>query len=68
MHSQKRFALFIVLLLHLQQPAVASLPQKGGGIRVFTTVTAHVQFNIWGADGAAEFCDEHSGFQRENSR
>lgn len=55
MYTQKRFALLAVVVLHLQQPAVASLSQEGGGVRVFAAVTAHIQFNIWGADGAAEF-------------
>ena len=41
-YSQERFDLFTIIILHLQQPAVASLPQEGGGVRVFTAVTAHV--------------------------
>lgn len=56
MYSQKRFALLAVILLHLQQPAVASLPQEGGGVRVLSALSAHVQFNVWGTDGAAELC------------
>ncbi len=42
MYSQERFALFSTILLYLQQPAVASLPQEGGGIWVFTALAAHV--------------------------
>lgn len=59
-NSQERFALLAaVVLLHLQQPAVASLPQEGGGVRVFAPVTAHVQFDVGSADGATELCGEH---------
>lgn len=56
MYSQKRFTLFTVILLHLQQPAVTSLPQEGGGIWIFTALTAHVQLSVWSTDGAAELC------------
>lgn len=63
LHSQQRFTLLTVVVLHLQQPAVTSLPQEGGGIWIFATVAAHVQLDIRGADGAAELCEEHSGFQ-----
>lgn len=65
MYSQKRFALFTVIFLHLQQPSVASLPQEGGGVRVFDALTAHIQFNVWGADGATELCGEQVCLQSE---
>lgn len=67
MYSQKRLALFTVILVHLQQPAVAPLPQEGGGIWVFTALTAHVQFNVWGTDGAAELCGERVCFRFKGS-
>lgn len=54
MHSQKRFAVFTVILLHLQQPAVPPLPQKGSSIWVSGAVSTHVEFNVLGIDGAAE--------------
>lgn len=55
-YLQKRFIFFIVIFLHLKQPAVSSLPEEGGSIRVFTTLSAHVEFNVLGTDSAAELC------------
>lgn len=67
MYSQERFAaLFALVLLHLQQPAVAPLPQEGGGIWIFTALAAHVQLNIRGADGAAELCGKTRLFAELN--
>lgn len=54
MYSQKRFIFFPFIFLHLQQPAVPPLPQEGSCIGVFTALSAHVQFNVLGADGATE--------------
>lgn len=53
-YSQKRFNFFTLILLHLQQPTVAPLPEKGSCIRIFTALSAHVQPNILSADCATE--------------
>lgn len=58
MDSQKRFTFFAIILLHLQQPTVAPLPEEGGCIGVFTALRAHVQFNVLGADSATELWKE----------
>lgn len=52
--SQKRLVFFSGILFHLQQPAVPSLPQEGGGVCVFAAVGAHVDFNVLCTDGATE--------------
>lgn len=60
---QKRFTFFVFLFLHLQQPAVTSLPQEGGSVRIFTAVAAHVQLNVGRADGATQFCGKNDAFR-----
>lgn len=55
-YSQKRLVFFSIILLHLQQPAIPSLPQEGGCIWVFPAVRAHVEFNVLCTDGATELC------------
>lgn len=55
-YSQKRLVFFSIILFHLQQPAVPSLPQEGGCIWVFPAVRAHVEFNVLCTDGATELC------------
>lgn len=55
-YSQKRLVFFSIVLFHLQQPAVPSLPQEGGCIWVFPAVRAHVEFNVLCTDGATELC------------
>lgn len=54
MYSQKRFTFFPIILLNLQQPTITPLPKKRRCIRVFTALSAHVQFNILGTDGATK--------------
>lgn len=58
-HSQERFNLFVAILLHLQQPAVAPLPQEGGGVGISDALRAHVDFDVRRTDGAAELCGGH---------
>lgn len=53
---QKRFVLLTIIFLHFQQPTVPSLPQEGSGIRVFSTVTAHIDFDLRGSDCATKLC------------
>lgn len=55
-YSQKRLVFFSIILFHLQQPAVPSLPQEGGCIWVLPAVRAHVEFNVLCTDGATELC------------
>lgn len=64
MYSQKRFALFTVILLYLQQPAIASLPQEGGGVWVFTALSGHAKFDVGGTDSSAELCGVAQEIQR----
>lgn len=59
MHSQERFTFFAIILLHLQQPTVPPLPEEGSCIGVFTALSAHVQLNVLGADGATELWREN---------
>lgn len=54
MYSQERFSLLAIILLYLQQPTVTPLPEKRRRIRVFTALSAHVQLNILGTDGATQ--------------
>lgn len=54
MYSQKRFTFFPIILLYLQQPTITPLPKKRRCIWVFTALSAHVQFNILGTDGATK--------------
>lgn len=58
MYSQKRFTFFAIILLYLQQPTIPPLPEKRRCIRVFTALSAHVQFNILGTDGATQLWEE----------
>lgn len=54
-YLQEGFVIFGVVFLHLQQPAVAPLPEKSAGIGILCSLAAtHIHFDIGGVNWTAE--------------